>query len=313
MQTAVKALGAIRSEQALLELEKFLDNSSRYVRQMAAKILNSIVLDEPVSTSSKDLDDQNSYIFKILCQLAGELLGELKSEQAIPALVQALNDLNLDVRKAAIKALTRIGSEQARSELTKAFFSNLDTRQILTNLFTDNRCGQLFTTINQAFSDPMNYVDESKIDMPKEINFDRSIPTLIKLLDHPTANEREQAAQALGAIRCEQAVNSLIPLLKDPVSLVRGSSAQALGAIGSKRAINALVQSLNDPVSGVRWRVAEALGHIASERAINGLITALEDSDPMVREIAADAMGKIEGDNVTQNLSLLVRMLPCKG
>ena len=314
----IKALGKTKSEEAIPMLIQILNDSSWNLRRIAVTALGEIGSEEAISALVQALNNSS---FNLRLDII-EALGKIGSKEAIPALMQALDDSKLIVRQFAATALEKIRNdsnyygryEQAISSFIQALnTSDSDRCRVVAKVLLNSRSKPYVVALKQALSNLNPYVDEGESEPPQEISSEESIPLLIKSLDHPVANEREQAAQALGETCSKQAVDGLIRLMNDPVSFVRGSAAQALGEIRSEQAVDPLIQALSDPVSGVRWRVAEALGNIASERAIFPLVRAVEDSDSVVRETVAEALGKIKGVKIAQQLPTLVKMLPGKG
>jgi HEAT repeat protein len=118
----------------------------------------------------------------------------------------------------------------------------------------------------------------------------RAVPSLRAFLNGPPSqfpDGRVLAAEALGAIRGEEAVDGLIAALSaNPVSqlspvlrlseeMVRNAAARELGRIGDRGAIEPLLRALReDRLQGA----AEALTAFREERAIPLLIEGLEDA-----------------------------------
>jgi HEAT repeat protein len=88
----------------------------------------------------------------------------------------------------------------------------------------------------------------------------RDVEGLIKVLQTGTHPEsREEAAEALGAIRDPRAVDPLIGALKDRDHEVREEAAKALGAIGDRKAVKPLNEALKDVDHKVRREAEQAL------------------------------------------------------
>ncbi|MBI3810124.1 MAG: HEAT repeat domain-containing protein [Nitrospirae bacterium] len=118
----------------------------------------------------------------------------------------------------------------------------------------------------------------------------RAVPALVAFLNGPPSrfpDGRVLAAEALGAMRGEEAINGLIAILSaNPLSrlspvlrlseeTVRNAAARELSRIGDRRAIEPLLMALqeNRPVGA-----AEALVAFGEERAIPFLVEGLEDA-----------------------------------
>jgi len=180
----------------------------------------------------------------------------------VPALLQALGDEAEDVRKAAARALGRIGDRQAVPPLI------------------------------QALGDEDEDVRSAAAKALGRIGDPRAVPVLIQALGDGDEDVRKAAAEALGGIGDRQAVPALLQALGDENWRVRSAAAEALGRIGDRRAVPSLLQALGDRDRRVRWAAAEALGRIGDRQAVPALIQALGDEDGWVRWTAAEALGR---------------------
>ncbi|MCZ8359898.1 MAG: HEAT repeat domain-containing protein [Microcystis sp. LE19-388.1G] len=200
------------------------------------------------------------------------LLGETRSDAAIPGLLKALEDSDSNARRNAAFALGKIGSETAIPRSLKALEnSDRNARR------------------NASF--PLG-----------KIGSETAIAGLLKALEHSDEDVRRYAAEALGNIGSETAIAGLLKALEDSNSDVRWKAAFALGDISSETAIPGLLKALEDSNSDVRRCAAFALGKIGSETAIPELLKALEDSNKDVRRNAAEALGKIGSETAMTEL-----------
>jgi HEAT repeat protein/energy-coupling factor transporter ATP-binding protein EcfA2 len=201
-----------------------------------------------------------------------ELLGETRSESAIPELLQRLEDSDSDVRKSAAEVLGKIRSEAAIPGLL------------------------------QRLEDSDSDVRKSAVEALGQIGSEAAIPGLLQRLEHSNPFVRWRAAEALGQIGSESAIPELLQRLEHSNPFVRWRAAEALGQIGSESAIPELLQWLEHSDSDVRRSAADALGKIRSEAAIPGLLQCLENSDSYLHKIAADALGQLESESAIPRL-----------
>ncbi|MFZ5864035.1 MAG: HEAT repeat domain-containing protein [Nitrospirota bacterium] len=141
-----------------------------------------------------------------------------------------------------------------------------------------------------------------------------------------------EAAEALGAIRHENALAPLVRLLAAEASLVRWSAAEALGRTGHPLAVPPLVGALVDPEECVRGAVASALDRLgwqapdaaararfalAKKRwddavecgasAVPEAARLLQDGDAAVRAKAALVLGRLGSVDALERLALRLR------
>jgi FOG: HEAT repeat len=223
-----------------------------------------------------------------------ELLGEVRSDEAIPRLLKLVEDSDSDVRRMAANALGNIGDEQAIGGLLKLVEdSDSDVRRMAANALGNIGDEQAIPRLLKLLEDSHPDVRRMAADALGNIGDEQAIPRLLKLLEDSHPDVRRSAADALGNIGDEQAIPRLLKLLEDSDSYVRRSAADALGNIGDAQAIGELLKLLEHSDSDVRRMAADALGKIGDAQAIGELLKLVEHSHPYVRRMAADALGKI--------------------
>jgi HEAT repeat protein len=117
---------------------------------------------------------------------------------------------------------------------------------------------------------------------------------VVKRLDDPDPEVREEAARALGRIGSHEAVDALIQRLRDPNSTIRPDAARALGQIGSPAAVPALIEALSSGSVELEEACAQALGAIGDRAARTRLKRLLgEQRTERVFVSIAEAMSKL--------------------
>ncbi|MEG3955036.1 HEAT repeat domain-containing protein [Microcoleus sp. herbarium2] len=239
---------------------------------------------------------------------AMEKLGEI-GEPAIPALREALQNKNLQVRRSAAYVLRRMGPP-AIPALAKAL-KNSDANVRRDAAYALGRMGaEAKTAVPQLvplLKDSDAKVRSNAASALEEIGAKAktAVPQVVRLLKDSDANVRSSAASALERIGAEAktALPQLVPLLKDSNANVRSSAASALGRIGAeaKTALPHLVPLLKDSNANVRDSAAYALGRIGAEAktALPQLVPLLKDSNANVRSSAASALGKMGAEAKT--------------
>jgi len=230
-------------------------------------------------------------------------------EPALPALMEALQDKNLQVRRSAADVLRQIG-RPAIPALAKAL-KNSDANVRRSAAYALGKMGaEAKTALPQLV--PLLNDSDAKVRSNAAFALEgigakakTAVPQVVRLLKDSDANVRSRAASALGAIGAEAktAVPQLVPLLKDSDAKVRSRAASALGRIGAeaKTALPQLVPLLKDSDANVRDSAAYALGRIGAEAktALPQLVPLLKDSNANVRSNAAYALGKIGAEAKT--------------
>ena len=205
---AATALGKIGegASKAVPALINALRDQDKYVRRDAAEALEKIGTPRTIKT----VKDRYRVVIP---------LGWTGSEDEVPALIQALQNENKDVRVNAVVTLGQIESEDVVPVLIKALQDQDE-----------------WVRVNAAWTLGQRGKSASK-----------AVPILIKALQDQDEWVRASAAMALGEIgeSASKAVPALINALQDQDKYVRRYATGALGKIG-KATVPVLIQTLKD-------------------------------------------------------------------
>ncbi|MEZ5292023.1 MAG: HEAT repeat domain-containing protein [Vicinamibacterales bacterium] len=188
------------------------------------------------------------------------------SPAMLEALIGALGDSEVDVRKNAAQALGNQEDPRAVDALSRTLQQDQDAA-------TRRMAGWALGQIEDS----------------------RAVPALSAALAKDADVEvRRTAAWALGQIESATAIDALTTAMKDADQEVRSQSVWALGQIEDARAVPALTTAVGDADARIRKMAVWALGEIEDRAAVPALTAALKDADEAVREQAVWALGQIE-------------------
>lgn len=257
-------------------------------------------------------------------------LGNIGSEDVVPALTEALQDHDENVRFAAAEALVKLGSD-AKAAIPVLMKTLRDG-----NWFVRSRAANAFVhlapqsssltpaLIEAALSNPLQespwgggpeYVEyhlqrQQKIpavvalDALAEIGAEATPPLIEALKSNDISNPTLALVELGSKPASDQVITLLIQALQHSDWTIRKSAALALGSIGSKAAIPALVN-----IAPSRWGddSGTALGQIGFKVILNkkrvpykeeeeasivpALAAAIQDEDWQIRVVAAAALG----------------------
>lgn len=171
---------------------------------------------------------------------AGRAVGRLSARAAVPELVAALRDSQVEVRVVAAAALWRLPDAAAVPSLIELTHD------------TDPSARQWAVLALGVARDP------------------RSVPALIALLTDSVADIRMDAIRSLGRVGHASALTSL-KAVADNAERPLDERLEALNSIASLSGpdkVNALVSMLEDDDEGVRLRAVEALGQVGDALAV---------------------------------------------
>ncbi len=117
---------------------------------------------------------------------------------------------------------------------------------------------------------------------------------LVKALDDPSLEVREEAATALGKISDARAIEPLIEKMRSPESKIQTQSAKALGKIRHQRSVEALIETLPTTDRALKKDIVRALGEIRDPRASQHLLRLLAaENDPATVETVVEALARL--------------------
>ena len=237
------------------------------------------------------------------------LLGRMRSDAAVTALVGLMSDESDDVRVVAARSLAAIGDPQAVEALTAALSdpSRWTATTVATNLIEMGPAAvpTLIDIASAADSGRAGAYDAAvtAVRVLGEIRDPRAEPVLIDLLEAANdLNARARAAAALGAVGGPLASPALRVALRDRDWQVRAQAASSLGALGDRGSVQALSAVIEDDSWWVRRNCAEALGALG-EPGREALRTLTGSRDRYVRDCCLGVLQKLELEAVGDTAS----------
>jgi HEAT repeat protein len=203
----------------------------------------------------------------------GEVIEALvrHGQRVTELLIEQLESEDLEIRKAAVVALGRIGDARAAPALIKA----LD-------------------------EDPELSIPAA--DALAKIGDPRAFEPLLALVGDPNAGVRQAVVGALNSLGSPLMPSRVLPLLEDEDPNVRESAVKVAGYFGYTECVELLLERCGDREERVRRAAVEHLPFIEDERATPALVRALKNETPKVRASAAGAMALAEGAEVAPSL-----------
>jgi len=236
---------------------------------------------------------------------------------AVPALTDCLTDSDRFVRRAAARALERLGEHAAPA--VPSLIVSLRDREEEVRAAVATALGQL----GRAASEALPAMLQASLDAEESVRVAAlgalgflglsSSPVLEVLtvaLRDPSSEIKSAAAGALGMLSATSSVEALATCLADAQSHVRAAAARSLGQIGGKHAASAvprLTQCLKDADHVVRRSAAVSLGRIGTNAtfAAPHLADCMRDSHSQVREAAAIAISRLGvTDKIAHNVCI---------
>jgi len=328
---ALRALGRIRDSAAIPELIEALGASESALPQRVAEILIQFG-DAAVAPLCAETRNPDSEVRRMW---AAEILGWLGNREASIPLIDALGDVNPEVRAKAAGALGKLSETRATDRLLEMLLSDPIP-------FVRTRVAQALGAIGQprvvdhllqVLKDPEWWVRVRAIEALEQIGKE-SVGPLLTALEDEDAEVRRRAATALermGYVR--DSVETLeregfrpdlmrILLLVGKAGVTEGIYGRILSArppantllvrvagdIGDPAAAPVLLELLESSGDvSVRSRAIEALGKLRARPPVPVLLRYLKDPDPWVRRAAVGALSAVVPNEHADELLALLR------
>ncbi len=187
---------------------------------------------------------------------------------------------------------------------SKSSSNDTNIKQDKINIFNNLILGIAFDDILKGLEDHNFMVRISLIWCLGNLNDERCVKPLIKLLDDKDIGPREAAMKNLVILK-DHSIQPLIKALNSKKTNIRRGVVVVLGEIGDFIAVDALTNSLKDPDWNVRFQSIEALGKIGDKRAIIPLSQCIRDKKADVRVKAVETLGKIDDKSAINKLNEL--------
>jgi HEAT repeat protein len=233
-------------------------------------------------------------------------LGRIGDTKATPAVVEKLNEESLTID--AANALARIGDPEAVDGLLN-LLGNTDAsiRQAAVSALNSVLPPSMAERIIPLLDDPDPNVRESAVRIAGYFGYRESATHLLKLSSDDNEQVRCAAIEHLPYLDDERVLDVLVRALKEETPKVRAAAARALGNMDSPQVVKALVEGLADEDLWVRYFSARALGRLRSADSIEALKEVVEKEQfNHVRIAALDSLGQIGGPRISEIVSGLV-------
>lgn len=231
---------------------------------------------------------------------AAQSLANLEDPRSIPALVDALRDSDAEVRAAAASALGQFEDKRAVPGLVALLKdANKDVRHAALSSLSGFRDEVPTDAIITALGDSDPDIRAAALGLASSCECSeehpadpRIVQAVVGLIGSANTDVRSEAISAVTSLGLKEAPATLLAASKDKNPEIRQHVAEALGSIGDPRAVPALKDLIQDQNSGVRESAVNALSEIRDRTALEVLVAALKSSDAGVRRRAAEALGQ---------------------
>jgi HEAT repeat protein len=222
-------------------------------------------------------------------------------------LVEQLGSEDLEIRKAAVVALGRIGDARAAPALVEVLDEDPELVIPAADALAKIGDPHAFEALLALVGDPHAAVRQSVVGALNSLGSPLMPGRVLPLLEDDDANVRESAVKIAGYFGYPECVELLLERCHDEDERVRRAAVEHLPFLEDERATPALVRALRHETPKVRAAAAGALALTEGAEASASLIDALGDEDSWVRYFAARSLGQLKLVGSTDALAALAQ------
>lgn len=214
--------------------------------------------------------------------IAAKTAGEQKIKEAVPLLLELLDDDNVQVRISVVIALKSFSGKKILEHLIRALADSSEWVRVhaveTIGLYKDRKHIELLSQFLE--NEESDKVRATLIKVLGELGGAKVLPIITLYLKDSNARVRANAVEAIERISGSTTIDMrehIIPLLDDENNRVKANSVKALFKMGENKALEVLKNMINSKDDWMRASAAYVFGVIEYERSADFLIDALDD------------------------------------
>jgi HEAT repeat protein len=285
---AIKAAGRPLPELVRHRLLELAEGEKDHVREWAMRALGEAGVVEGLPILTRRVHARDSLERAVALRAFAALSGD----EAIPVLLEALDDASPEVLKAALDLVGEFRIQSAAPRVMKLAKEGpvLDeTVWCLKNLGAKEQAPELVKLLENAPAASARWMLTTLAELdPKLV-----VKPAVRALESESFELRRGALFALLIARSTEPVPDIRKLLKDDDDRVRGYALATLGVLGAREAKADMVALLEGPAQRDRTGAIRALAALGAREEAEKIRARLKDSDPSVKAEAIRALDRL--------------------
>ncbi len=291
---AAKALGMIGASGALpILLEKAEKDKEGTVRANSILALSHYGFDS-VEKIFKEACEDDDWKVKHDVAIAMRSYGEKFKEE----LYSLIEDDEIEVRKKAIESLGIVGSKDDIQKIAE-YVENERLKKVAVEAISRIGSEKAIDILTDVYSEEDQNIRELAVKGAGKINDERSLSLLIEALEDESWRIREEAANFLGKLENKKAISPLLERLDDENFHVLEASIRSLSKIDGEDVLKEIINLYDHRSPEVRIAITDALINISEDVPSKFLINFLEsEENPRVLWSLSDALVGLSRENL---------------
>ncbi|MEP7212311.1 MAG: HEAT repeat domain-containing protein [Acidobacteriota bacterium] len=216
-----------------------------------------------------------------------------QGDAAVPYFVGMLYSHDPGVRRAAVRSLGKIGSEQSVGVLLNELRSDSENAPAAAQALGMTGSIAAFDGLIDALSAGDKALQRSAVNALKSLDNPEKENRLLDLNIDAEPNVREAVIRIIGGLNSEKSRSAILAGCTDPSEPVRIAAIEQLAVLDADDAIPVLAQSVKDDSPKVRAAAVQTLGKFESGESAAALRSALGDEDAWTRYFAVRSLAEL--------------------
>jgi CheY-like chemotaxis protein len=225
-------------------------------------------------------------------------LGVLRLLESLDVFSLMATHADKDVKKAAIFAISEIGSQEAVDLITDFLSEDEETNKLIVEALAEMQDIYALERLTSLLSSNTTVIRDTAIDQLMRLGT-KSTPILTKAFKNADADYLVHLITTLGYIGDPAAISPILDIINTQPrdANIRQAAYEAMERIPSPRTAICLAQGLQDTVEAVRMSAARAIDRNLSKPLVAGLKNIVRTKSPDA-QMAVSALIDSEADNI---------------
>lgn len=254
--------------------------------------------DDNIRSLIEDLLDEQK---KLNPQVIEDLSKNMDND-TVPTLIEALPDLDIELKIQAIRILGAIGDKRAIEPILMQFASDDTDLERAVSFTLRPEWKDASNPILIRLSKNRSLSRRLRKNVIRLLRFHESSAGLLSSIANDTSESseiRETAVEGLGRMANESTLPLISRLLDDNKPYIRAAAVIALGRMHQLSKLSEILELFSDEHPYVRMKAIESVEILKTPDVTDELIAALSDIDTNVRVAAVKALGFLRTEEAT--------------
>jgi len=264
---------------------EYISNNEKPTRLQFLRAAGDLYLTETLPALTRIITQESD---PDILTAAIQAVGRFRKQESLPALGGLATHSDIQIKKAAIFAVSENGGPEAIKALTSFIGEDEQTNKLAVEALADIQSQDALHALTKLLSSPITNIRDTAIDQLTKLG-SKATPLLTNAFKNAESDYLIHLITTLGYIRDPAAVSAILDIVntqpKD--ANIRQAAYEAMERLPSPKTAICLVQGLQDPVESVRMSAARAIDKNLSKPLVAGLKNIVREGSQAARMTVA--------------------------